>query len=78
MQFTVKDLKDKLKKVPDDAVVNIERVEDIYFNTPDNGWETTRHEFIPSEPGLECTDYFPAFSSFYAKKTNNLVIVAHY
>lgn len=71
--FTIKDLKDKIKDLPDDMPVLYERIQDEYFN--DMGWTTIslrtdiqptgagkyediHSEFIPVFTGYEIDDYF--------------------
>lgn len=77
MQLTAGQLKTKLESVPDDTIVCIERVEDIYFEK--HGWKTERVVFqeIDGVP-YDYNDYFPAFCSTYLKEPNKLVILAHY
>jgi hypothetical protein len=40
--LTVGQLKKELDRYPDDALVVSQRVEDKYYNTPDNGWNTIK------------------------------------
>lgn len=77
MNYTVKQLRDKLQNLPDDAIVCIERVEDVYFEK--HGWTTERKvfQYIDGEP-YDYNDYFNAFCSTYLKEENRLVILAHY
>ncbi len=77
MQYTVKQLRDKLQCLPDDTLVCIERVEDVYFEKC--GWTTKRVVFeeVDGKP-YDYNDYFLANSSCFLKEENHLVILAHY
>jgi len=64
--MTVRELKEKLENVPDDAVVYYQRIEDHYF---DCGWKTTE---------IETSDYIKAFTAKYHEDSNAFVVNAHY
>lgn len=40
--LTVGQLKKELENYPDDALVVSQRIEDWYYNTPNNGWDTIK------------------------------------
>lgn len=73
-KFRVKELKEILNNVPDDAIVSYQRIEDSYFDTPDNGWETREVAWEKDWP----TNVIDAFAAYYDKSTNTFVIHAHY
>ena len=75
--YTAGRLKQLLENIPDDAIINIERIEDIYFEK--HGWETKKIIFqeINGVP-YEYTNYHPAHSGIYNAETNEVVILAHY
>lgn len=75
-EYTVRELKKQLEDMPDDMVVCIERIEDVYFES--HGWTTEIHDFIPDKPGMERVEYMEAFGVARLKKKNKFVIVAHY
>ena len=65
--MTVRELKEKLENVPDDAVVYYQRIEDHYFET--GGWETTE---------IDTSDYVKAFTAKCHEDSNAFVVNAHY
>jgi hypothetical protein len=67
--MTVKDLRESLKGLPDDTLVHIERIHDVYFEK--YNWDCTVYDWGNGE-GLE----FTAASST-AKPKEGLVICAH-
>lgn len=76
-KYTTGQLKKLLENIPDDAIVNIERVEDIYFDK--YGWTTQRVVFQElNDLPYEYNDYFPAHCGIYLKDKNEMVILAHY
>jgi len=74
-QYTVKDLKLSIKDLPDDTIVHIERIEDVYFEK--HNWETETKDWIPEQPGLETTTYLAAFGVAKINSEKKLIIVAH-
>ena len=76
MNLTVKQLKEKIKDLPDDTDVFIERVEDIYFDK--HGWETERLVFQIGDSGepIDYTDVFNSSQCFTYE--DKLIIGAHY
>ena len=76
MNLTVGDLRKYLEthNPPDDAIVLVERVEDIYFEK--HGWETTKkvHSILEDEN----SEYIKAFCAYKFKDDNNLYINCHY
>lgn len=76
MNLTIGKLKKYLEKYnpPDDALILIERVEDIYFKK--HGWKTIDkpHSFMEGE----ITEYIEAFCAVKFKEDNNLYINCHY
>ena len=79
--FTIKELKERIKDLPDDMPVYIQRIEDHYFEN--NGWSTK--EFVFEQwPGREpdMSDYILAWSgnkTWNKDKTEYaFVIEAHY
>ncbi len=75
MKLTVKDLKDKLKNIPDDTLVYIERIEDVYFNK--YNWTTTPLVFQRDKNGIvfDSTDIIDASS--VTATPNRVIIFAH-
>ena len=74
MNLTVGDLRKFLEthNPPDDAIVLVERVEDIYFEK--HGWKTVEKEFDV----WETHEYIKAFCACKFKDDNNLYINCHY
>jgi hypothetical protein len=70
MKLTVKELKDKLKDLPDNTEVYIERVEDVYFDK--HSWQTIDVHFGM----VEHHEVFNASS--VTKHNDKLIILAHY
>lgn len=71
--FTVGDLKRAIKNKADDMIVNIERIEDVYFKK--HGWESVTHQWNPDDPS-DTTEFLPAFGT--ASFNGNFIITAHY
>ena len=75
MNLTIGDIRKYLEthNPPDDAIVLVERVEDVYFEK--HGWETVDklHSFME-----ETTEYIEAFCAVKFKDDNNLYINCHY
>lgn len=70
MKLTVKELKEKIKDLPDDTEVYIERIEDVYFEK--HNWNTIDCHF-----GM--IDHHTVFNaSQCAIHTNKLLILGHY
>lgn len=77
MKFNVKQLKKRIEDLPDDAIVCIERIQDVCFDK--YGWETEMIVFQEKDGiPFDSTTYLDAFSSIYSKNKNKLIIVAHY
>ena len=76
MNLTIGDLKKFIEKhdLPDDAIVLVERVEDIYFDK--YSWETVKkpHDIYPNEN----VEYIQAFCTVKFKDDKNLYINCHY
>ena len=76
MNLTIKDIKDWIEKYnpPDDAIVLVERVEDIYFEK--HNWKTVKkvHSIIEDEN----SEYIEAFCTVKFKEDKNLYINCHY
>jgi uncharacterized protein (UPF0335 family) len=60
--------------LPDDTVVMIQRVHDVYFDTPDNGWET--HKVVCPIEGQK--EYFQPWCIGKLQKEEVVVIDASY
>lgn len=75
-KLTVGELKQHIKEhnLPDDAIVLVERVEDIYFTK--HNWKTIKKEHSVLED--ETSEYIEAFCTCKFKKDNNLYINCHY
>lgn len=76
--LTVKDMRLALEGVPDDAPVLYQRIEDKFFDTPNNGWETVS---LIWERDHQYSEYIPAFSSHKHKTADGrdvFVVNAHY
>jgi hypothetical protein len=74
--LTVGQLKDELSKYPDDALVVTQRVEDMYYDTPDSGWNT-----IKKPDGLypdKDNEYSPVWSVCHYNDDNCLFLDLHY
>lgn len=79
-RYTVKDLKEHLKDLPDDMVVTHQRIEDIYFKT--GGWRTVLAAF-EKWPGevAHLSEYLVAFSGNVTETKDGdkiFVINSHY
>ncbi len=78
MYLTVSDIRRKIKDLPDDALVYIERIEDVYFEK--HNWETERLVFqeVNGVP-IEYSDILKASSSTASseQKDKRLIIYAH-
>lgn len=74
--LTIKEIKDWIKKYnpPDDAIVLVERVHDVYFDK--HNWETVKkpHDIYSDEN----VEYIEAFCTVKFKDDNNLYINCHY
>ena len=75
MKLTVGQLKRWIKehKIPDDANVYYQRIEDVYFER--HGWNTIKR---PWNGGETETEYIEAFGCYKFKDDSNLYINAHY
>ncbi|MFH1328461.1 MAG: hypothetical protein ABIH76_06440, partial [Candidatus Bathyarchaeota archaeon] len=69
--LTAKELRDKLKDVPDDTPVYYQRIEDHYFDN--NGWVYKTMKWGDSE-----SDYIEAFSASLHPDENVFVVNGHY
>lgn len=76
MQLHARELKLLLERVPNDAKIVYQRIEDTYFEN--NNWESIKMEW-QQYPGdrLE-TEYIRAFQAYYLKEENLVVIDAHH
>ena len=75
--LTIARLKKELEKYPDDALVVSQRVEDRYYDTPNNGWDT-----IKKPDGIypdSDNEYSPVWCvCHYKDDTNCLFLDLHY
>lgn len=71
MTLTVGDLRKKIELLSDDAIVHIERIEDVYFIK--HGWETKTIGIHP-----DSNNYTQASQAVINAKDNELIILAHY
>jgi len=77
MKLTVKELKQRLENCSDDAIICIERIEDVYFEK--HGWKTKNIIFQKNKKGevIEDTDYLEASSVCITKNEKEIIILAH-
>lgn len=80
MNLTVKDLRERIKDLPDEMLVGYQRVEDRYFS--EHGWKSVRVVW-EAWPGrdVEHTEWVSAFSAFVTvddKGDKLFMIHAHY
>jgi hypothetical protein len=76
--LTVKDLKEKIKDLPDETPVYYQRIEDVYFEK--HGWDKSALSLLWEEFGDEkiFNDYIRAFSCYKHPDKEVFVINAHY
>ena len=77
-RLTVGELRHRLAELPDETPVLYQRIEDSYFSTPDNGWETV---LLTWEQEDVYSEYIPAFGAHkHLTADGRLVFVvnAHY
>lgn len=75
ISLNVKELKERLKDVPDDTPVAFQRMEDSLFNqTPHTGWTT--HELRWDD--RDTSEYVEASTAYWHYDTDVFVINAHY
>lgn len=71
--LNVKELKERLKEVPDSTPVAYQRIQDKYFET--HGWQS--HELAFDYDG-HTSEYIIGFSAYWHPDKNVFVINAHY
>ena len=71
MRVTVGQLKKELLKYPDDWIIYIERIEDVYFEK--HGWTTEKFVWIKDCDETEGTE-----ASAIGSKEGKVIITAHY
>lgn len=75
--LTVGQLKKELDRYPDDALVVSQRVEDKYYDTPNNGWTTIQKPDVFYEGAYN--EYSPVWSvCHYLDDKNCLFLDLHY
>ena len=75
--LTVGQLKEIIYKLPDDAQVFYQRIEDRYFEQG-TGWTENGSQFMPSEFGGGFDHYIRAWGCVQYKNDKNVYITAHY
>lgn len=73
--LTIKDLKERIKDLPDDMPVYYQRIEDQYF---EHGWTTKTLLWERTKFGDEHSEYISAFSAYKHPDDYIFVINAHY
>jgi len=72
--LTVKSLKEQIQYLPDDMIINIERIEDVYFDK--YNWSYSRTSF--ETPHIENMEYIKAMDITPIYENNTLIIGALY